>query len=566
MEEKTSKVTHQETMGQKLRKETSASKARKAKLRNEKAVIKDDPKLAKLALKKKKQVMKKELSRTKTTAAITAEVHQSIRNSSDDNVGVSAVNDTGQAVENGLYATKYHMYSQKLKKIRKEEKAVDVAEKTLSKEKARTSTINETENQTGRLKKTLHKRKIKKDYAKAKYEASKKGVETAGTIGQKFVSKAKDTMSAAAELLVNFVKDHPEAAVTIAVIVLLLLVISTMLSSCSMMAGGMSNSVIATSYTAEDADILAVEADYTLLETNLQTQIDNIRTDYPGYDEYNFSLAEIGHNQYELASYLTVMYENYTQSQVQTALSTLFDSQYELTIQRVVEVRYREEERTGHRTVHHADGTTSRESYTYTVTVTYNYYILNVTLTNSGLGEVVNNAGLTVDQQERYDVLLETMGNKSYLFGDDIYVNPSNPPGEYLDYDIPGEALTDATFAAMVQEAEKYLGYPYVWGGSSPSTSFDCSGFVSWVINHSGWNVGRKTANGLFNMTTHIEPSEAQPGDLIFFQGTYNTSGASHVGIYVGNGMMIHCGNPISYASVNTTYWQNHFYCYGRLP
>ena len=181
---------------------------------------------------------------------------------------------------------------------------------------------------------------------------------------------------------------------------------------------------------------------------------------------------------------------------------------------------------------------------------------------------VVNAAGLTADQRERYAILLETQGNKSYLFGDSIYTNPTNPPGVYLDYDIPGEALTDATFAAMIQEAERYLGYPYVWGGSSPSTSFDCSGFVSWVINHSGWSVGRQTANGLFNLTSHISPSEAKPGDLIFFQGTYAAagSGASHVGIYVGNGMMIHCGNPISYASVNTSYWQDHFYCYGRLP
>ena len=195
------------------------------------------------------------------------------------------------------------------------------------------------------------------------------------------------------------------------------------------------------------------------------------------------------------------------------------------------------------------------------------YRILNVTLTNYGLGNVIASSRLTAEQWERYKVLLETLGNRSYLFGEDVSSAPGGG-GEYTDYDIPGEALTDTAFANMVREAEKYLGYPYVWGGSSPSTSFDCSGFVSWVINNcgNGWSVGRQTANGLKNLCDIIPPSEAKPGDLIFFQGTYNTSGASHVGIYVGNGMMIHCGDPISYASIETNYWQQHFYCFGRIP
>lgn len=202
-----------------------------------------------------------------------------------------------------------------------------------------------------------------------------------------------------------------------------------------------------------------------------------------------------------------------------------------------------------------------------TSTVYYEYRILNVTLTNYGLGNVIASSRLTAEQWERYKVLLETLGNRSYLFGEDVSSAPGGG-GEYTDYDIPGEALTDTAFANMVREAEKYLGYPYVWGGSSPSTSFDCSGFVSWVINNcgNGWSVGRQTANGLKNLCDIIPPSEAKPGDLIFFQGTYNTSGASHVGIYVGNGMMIHCGDPISYASIETNYWQQHFYCFGRIP
>ena len=562
MAEKTSKVTHQQTMGQKLRKETSASKSRKAKLRYDKKNNRENPAEVKKALAKKKQVVKKEMLRTMQAAAVSAKVHQSIRENSDDNVGITAVNQSSEYAEGLYYSTKYTMYGHKIKKIKKQERLVQKAENV------KAHVVEEAEGKVKNASKAFQKRKIKRDYAKAKHEASKKGASAAGKAGKKVTEETKDVMSAAMEFMINLVKEHPQVFLIIGICALIMVIMSALLTSCSMMGGGSSNTLVATSFTAEDQDIVIVDAAYTDFETALQTQVNNIRSDYPGYDEYNFSLAEIGHDPYELAAYLTVLYENYTQSQVQSMLSTIFDAQYELTVQRVVEVRYREEERTGYRTIYNPDGTTSTERYTYTVTVSYNYYILNTTLTNIGIDAVVNAAGLTADQRERYAILLETQGNKSYLFGDSIYTNPTNPPGEYLDYDIPGEALTDATFAAMIQEAERYLGYPYVWGGSSPSTSFDCSGFVSWVINHSGWSVGRQTANGLFNLTSHISPSEAKPGDLIFFQGTYAAagSGASHVGIYVGNGMMIHCGNPISYASVNTSYWQDHFYCYGRLP
>ena len=303
------------------------------------------------------------------------------------------------------------------------------------------------------------------------------------------------------------------------------------------------------------------------MEAALQRKIDNIESSYPGYDEYNYYLDEIGHDPYQLAAYLTALFEDYTRSEVQATLHTLFELQYDLKLEEKVEIRYRTETRTGSRT--HTDretGEVTEEDYEYEVEVPYEYYILNVTLTNKNLGHVITESGgMNEDQAERYAILLQTKGNKAYLFADDPYVSTSN---EYLKYDIPGEALTDARFANMIREAEKYLGYPYVWGGSSPSTSFDCSGFVSYVINHcgNGWNVGRMTANGLMDHCAIIRPGEAKPGDLIFFQGTYNTSGASHVGIYVGNGMMIHCGNPISYASINTSYWQQHFYCYGRIP
>lgn len=302
-----------------------------------------------------------------------------------------------------------------------------------------------------------------------------------------------------------------------------------------------------------------------IITTNLK--IAEIRNPQdPGYDEYRYNLEEIGHNPYELASLLTVEFENYTRSQVQARLQSIFEAQYELKLVEKVEIRTRKETRVGYR---YNPITGTGHTYTYQVTVQYEYKILNVTLLNRGVDYVARNSGLTDDQLQRYEVTLECRGNRDDLFAGIAFATPDGvgSSGEYQDYDIPGEALTDEKFRKMITEAEKYLGYPYVWGGSSPSTSFDCSGFVSWVINHcgNGWNVGRQTANGLMGKCDIIPKSEAKPGDLIFFQKTYNTSGASHVGIYVGNGMMIHCGNPISYASIETNYWRQHYYCMGRI-
>ena len=344
---------------------------------------------------------------------------------------------------------------------------------------------------------------------------------------------------------------------------------------------------VATSFTAEDDDIRQVEADYVALETALQNKVDSIETDHPGYDEYNYSLSEISHNPFELAALLTVLYENYTPSEVQSKLQTIFDYQYTLTSTEVVEIRtrtetrwhyvthYRDEERTGYRLVNGR-----LESYTYTVSVPYEVYesyeveveyeykILNTTLTNNGISAAVSALNLTQDQMERYTLLLETRGNKPDIFGDNVYANPGVSE-EYERYAVPGEYLTDQQFSNMHREAEKYLGYPYVWGGSSPGTSFDCSGFVSYVINNcgNGWNYGRLTANGWKNATARVAASDVKPGDLVFFQGTYNTAGASHVGIVVDpvNKIMIHCGNPIQYASYDTPYWRAHAYCYGRI-
>ena len=339
------------------------------------------------------------------------------------------------------------------------------------------------------------------------------------------------------------------------VFLLLIVMIFTGLSSCAAIIQGGVSSIVGTSYTAEDEAIREVEADYKELERGLREEIADIETDYPDYDEYQYHLDEIGHNPFALASYLTAKLYDYTRQEAQAELQALFEKQYTLTLREEIQTRYRTETTTDPET-----GETTTEE------VPYDYYILHVTLTNKNI-ETLAGELLTPEQKEMFDIYMETKGNKPDVFGED-YATGTPGGGQYTDYEIPPEALSDERFAAMIAEAEKYLGYPYVWGGSSPSTSFDCSGFVCWVINHSGaGSVGRTTAQGIFNYTTPIAPSEAKPGDIIFFTGTYDSGSAvSHVGIYAGNGMMIHCGNPISYASVNTPYWQQHFYAYGRLP
>ena len=396
-----------------------------------------------------------------------------------------------------------------------------------------------------------------KDDIKRQYAAAKRGGDGAAaasgagkaTDSAKKSKEAADKGSELLDKLTKFIKEHYQGLLILAALGLLFMVISASVSSCSAFLQSSTNVVIATSFTAEDADIRGANDDYKALAQALLAQANNAERSHPGYDEYNYYLDEIGHDPYQLAAYLTVMYEDYTRAEVQSMLASLFDRQYELTFEEVVEVRYRTETRTRTVDSSYTDPVTGEEvddSYEeeYEVEVPYDYYILNVTLKNNNLGHVITESGgMDADQQERYALLLQTKGNKAELFADDPYVASS----EYLHYDIPGEALTDERFRKMITEAEKYLGYPYVWGGSSPSTSFDCSGFVSYVINHcgNGWSVGRLTANGLKGICSIIPASSAKPGDLIFFQGTYNTSGASHVGIYVGDGMMIHCGNPI---------------------
>ena len=524
--------------GAKLHSETSAQKAAGEKMRFEKAVFTPEGEAAAKSLRPKQQKRYARKKPTTSRAAQLAEgkVRSDINESSDDNVGVEAANAVSQSAEY----------------------AADSAGGTASNAFSR----------------WRQKQAIKKEYAAAK--AGKTAGESAGYAAGagkaaggasakgagKAAKETKNVMEKAAE----FVSSHSHLILMLGGLLLVVMIVASAVGSCSAFFQSSTNVVIGTSYTAEDEDILGAEADYVAMETELQARIDNIRTEYDGYDEYNISMDEIGHNPYELASYLTILFESYTREQVQDTLTELFEGQYELTIDEVVETRTRIETREVEHT--ETDPETGEED-TWTETeeyeVEYDYYILNVTLTNHGLGHVISEAGLTEDQMSRYAVLLQTYGNRKELFGDSPYAIITQ---EVLHYDIPGEALTDERFRRMITEAEKYLGYPYVWGGASPSTSFDCSGFVSWVINHcgNGWSYGRLTAEGLRQVCAIIPRSEAKPGDLIFFQGTYNTSGASHVGIYVGDGMMIHCGNPIQYASMETSYWQQHFYCFGRLP
>lgn len=517
--------TAKKASGKKLQGEKASQAAAGEKLRFDKAVFADD---AVKGVSEGTSHGRKTPKGSHASTLISDTVHHKIDQEADDNAGTDALNRGSQFAEHTA------------------------------------------ENGSNAFSRWRQKREIKKEYAAAKTGknagTAASGAAKGGAATAKNAGKAAKETKKVSERVGEFVSKHWHGLLIGGGILLVVMMISGMMGSCSVMFSGGSDVVVETSYTAEDSDILAVEADYCALEAALQARINNIESEFPGYDEINITQDQIGHNPYELASFLTVVYENYTRSQVQGMLQQIFAAQYELSFDSVVETRYRTETKT--RTVTRTDpetGESYEEEEEYEEEVPYDYYILNVTLDNKGLSNILLSAGLTDDQMMRYGLLMQTLGNKPEIFGDNPYAIAIQ---DVLHYDIPGEALTDERFRRMITEAEKYLGYPYVWGGSSPSTSFDCSGFVSWVINHcgNGWNVGRLTADGLKNICAIIPRSEAKPGDLIFFQGTYNTTGASHVAIYVGNGMMIHCGNPIQYASIDTAYWQAHFYCFGRLP
>lgn len=392
------------------------------------------------------------------------------------------------------------------------------------------------------------KQHIKREYAKAARAAGRGAAGSAKTTASA-ARKAAEKGKQAASLVAR----HWKGALLIGGVGLLLMLIMGGLQSCTAMFGSAGTGLAATSYLSEDSDMLGAEAAYAGMEADLQYELDHYETLHPGHDEYRFELDEIGHDPYVLTSILSALHNGvFTLEEIQGDLAMLFEQQYTLTERVEVEVRYRTETHTD------SDGNEYEEE------VPYDYYICYVTLENFNLSHLPVYL-MDEDQLSLYSLYMSGLGNRPDLFGTGQYPNASTLK-EPTYYEIPPEALEDETFKAMITEAEKYIGFPYVWGGSSPATSFDCSGFLSWVVNHSGWNVGRLGAQGLYDYCTPVSPPQARPGDLVFFKGTYDTPGVSHCGLYVGNHVMLHCGDPISYTSLDSSYWQSHFYSYGRLP
>ena len=481
---------------------------------------------------------------------VLSQVHREVRQSEDDNVGVEAAHKVEQAVESGGRLVQSAHRAHQLKPYR----AAIRAEKKL--ERANLDAIQkkaEIDSPTSNpVSKWQQKQAIKKQYAAAKHNQAAQTTAKAAENTAKAAKKAAEK----AEKAGKYVWEHRRGFAIAAAILLMLAFLLNGLSSCSVIMDGVGSGIAASTYPSQDADMLGAEAQYCEMEAELQRYLDTYESTHD-YDEYHFDLDTIEHDPYVLISIITALHQGeWTLDEVQGTLQMLFDRQYISTEDVVVETRYRTETDTWT----DADGNTHTDTYQ----VPYDYYICTVTLENFNLSHVPVYI-MSEEQLGMYATYMATLGNRPDLFPGSGYIG-KYVEGSYTDYDVPPEALDDEVFAAIIKEAEKYLGYPYVWGGSSPSTSFDCSGFVSWVINHSGWDVGRLGAQGLCNICTPVSSANVKPGDLVFFTGTYDTPGVSHVGIYVGNNMMIHCGDPISYANLNSNYWQSHFYRYGRLP
>ncbi|MBN3018818.1 C40 family peptidase [Ruthenibacterium lactatiformans] len=481
---------------------------------------------------------------------VLAQVHREVRQSEDDNVGVEAAHKVEQAVESGGRLVQSAHRAHQLKPYRaaiRAEKKLEQANLDALQKKAEIDSPT-----SNPVSKWQQKQAIKKQYAAAKHNQAAQTTAKAAENTAKAAKKAAEK----AEKAGKYVWEHRRGFAIAAAILLMLAFLLNGLSSCSVMMDGVGSGIAASTYPSQDADMLGAEAQYCEMEAELQRYLDTYESTHD-YDEYHFDLDTIEHDPYVLISIITALHQGeWTLDEVQGTLQMLFDRQYILTEDVVVETRYRTETDTWT----DADGNTHTDTYQ----VPYDYYICTVTLENFNLSHVPVYI-MSEEQLGMYATYMATLGNRPDLFPGSGYIG-KYVEGSYTDYDIPPEALDDEVFAAIIKEAEKYLGYPYVWGGSSPSTSFDCSGFVSWVINHSGWDVGRLGAQGLCNICTPVSSANVKPGDLVFFTGTYDTPGVSHVGIYVGNNMMIHCGDPISYANLNSSYWQSHFYRYGRLP
>ena len=527
----------------KFRQKSNQEKAAASKLRMEKRGEKLDRAKEKLAKQKppKKPGPVRRVGRVASGSAHSF-VHGKIYENEHENVGIEGAHRSELVGESALR----HSSRFVKRKIREHPaKAVQKAESRYIKATAdyhfHTAAQEYPELSKNALSRFWQKRRLRRRYQKQAKEAAKYGAQAAG--------KTAVTTEKLAARAVGFVKRHPVGCLLALACVLLVLVMQSCSSSLVTLGNSTIGAVGASTYPCEDGDLLVAEAAYCGLEAELSDYLDSYESTHD-YDEYHFDLDEIEHDPYVLLSLLCSLHEGqWTLNQVEGSLQTLFDSQYILSEDVVVEVRYRTET--------HTDS----EGNNYEVEVPYNYYICYVTLENKNLSHLPVYL-LSKDQMSRYAIYMATLGNRPDLFPGSEYV------GKYTEtpegYEVPREYLDDETFAAILSEAEKYIGYPYVWGGSSPATSFDCSGYVSWVINHSGWNVGRLGAQGLYNICTPT--SNPQPGDLVFFKGTYDTPGVSHCGIYVGDGRMLHCGDPIGYANLNTSYWQSHFYAYGRLP
>ena len=481
---------------------------------------------------------------------VLSQVHREVRQSEDDNVGVEAAHKVEQAVESGGRLVQSAHRAHQLKPYRaaiRAERKLEQANLDALQKKAEIDSPT-----SNPVSKWQQKQAIKKQYAAVKHNQA---AQTTAKVAENTAKTAKKAAEKAEEVG-KYVWEHRRGFAIAAAILLMLAFLLNGLSSCSVIMDGVGSGIAASTYPSQDADMLGAEAQYCEMEAELQRYLDTYESTHD-YDEYHFDLDIIEHDPYVLISMITALHQGeWTLDEVQGTLQMLFDRQYILTEDVVVETRYRTETDTWT----DADGNTHTDTYQ----VPYDYYICTVTLENFNLSHVPVYI-MSEEQLGMYATYMATLGNRPDLFPGSGYIG-KYVEGSYTDYDIPPEALDDEVFAAIIKEAEKYLGYPYVWGGSSPSTSFDCSGFVSWVINHSGWDVGRLGAQGLCNICTPVSSDNAKPGDLVFFTGTYDTPGVSHVGIYVGNNMMIHCGDPISYANLNSSYWQSHFYRYGRLP
>ena len=481
---------------------------------------------------------------------VLSQVHREVAQSEDDNVGVEAAHKTEEAVEGGGRLVRSAHRAHQLKPYRaaiRAEKKLEQANIDALQKKAEIDSPT-----SNPVSKWQQRQAIKRQYAAAKQnhaaQTTAKAAENTAKAAKKAAEKAEEAG--------KYVWEHRRGFAIAAAILLMLAFLLNGLSSCSVLMDGVGSGIAASTYPSQDADMLGAEAQYCAMEAELQRYLDTYESTHD-YDEYHFDLDSIEHDPYVLISILTALHQGeWTLEEVQGTLQMLFDRQYILTEDVVVETRYRTETDTWT----DADGNTHTDTYQ----VPYDYYICTVTLENFNLSHVPIYI-MGEEQLGMYATYMATLGNRPDLFPGSEYIG-KYVEGSYTDYDIPPEALEDEVFAAIITEAEKYLGYPYVWGGSSPATSFDCSGFVSWVINHSGWDVGRLGAHGLCNICTPVSSANVKPGDLVFFTGTYDTPGVSHVGIYVGNNMMIHCGDPISYANLNSNYWQSHFYRYGRLP